>query len=156
MIAVELLCWEGFCLGVWLITLSSVSMPELVTAIASSVPCAMATVATRRVLAGSWRPRAVWLRWLMLLPVAVVADAARVLALPLRRAGQVDECASFRQHPLSHFDNPAREAAWQAISVLAVSATPGSYVVDVDPSRDRVLLHSLVGGAPDMTKVVQR
>jgi hypothetical protein len=46
------------------------------------------------------------------------------------------------------------------LAVLAVSSTPGSLVVDIEPGQDgstvTLLTHSMVAGGPDMAEVVRR
>jgi hypothetical protein len=77
----EILFWEAACTGVWLLTLSSVTRAELITALVCALPCAVLAVLARHAVEGSWLPRAAWARWLLPLPVAVVADTVRILRM---------------------------------------------------------------------------
>jgi multisubunit Na+/H+ antiporter MnhE subunit len=44
----------------------------------------------------------------------------------------------------------------RALAVLAISISPGSYVVDVDPDSGEMTVHSLASGRPRMDEVVSR
>ena len=153
----EFLFWETAGTGVWLLTTSSISTPELVAALLGALPCAVLAVLARRAVGGSWLPRAAWARWLLPLPVAVVADCGRLLrhaaaALVGRRIpkGEVGTVELTR-------DRAGRVwRARQAAAVLLVSATPGSMVLDVDAEKATAVLHSLGSGRPRMEEVVRR
>lgn len=77
----EVASWWVVCVGLWLLTLSSISTSEVVVATAAGLPCAVLAVLARRAVEGSWPPRPAWACWLLPLPVAVVADSVRVLGL---------------------------------------------------------------------------
>jgi multisubunit Na+/H+ antiporter MnhE subunit len=152
----EVLVWTAACVGIWLLTLSSVSRSELLVALACALPCALLAAAGRRAVQGSWAPRPSWLRWLLPLPLAVAGDTARVLgravaALAGRRPiGAVRSVALRRDRPA------ARWRARQAVAAALVSATPGTVVVDVDGDTGRMALHALGAGRPAMEEVVSR
>jgi multisubunit Na+/H+ antiporter MnhE subunit len=154
-IAGEVLFWWGASVGIWVLTLSSVSVPELAVAAACGLVCGLLGTAGRRTMGSAWRPRAGWLRWLLPLAVAVPADAARLLLLTVRPR-PTDRAGRYRQAPLDRSGPPAVRAAHEALAVLAVSATPGSFVVDVAPADGRLLIHSVSGGRPQMQEVVRR
>jgi multisubunit Na+/H+ antiporter MnhE subunit len=154
---VEGLFWEAACTGVWLLTLSSVSTPELVTAVLAGIPCAVLAIVVRRAVGGSWSPRAAWTGWLLRLPVAVLADTVRVLGLAAgvlvgRRLpdGEIREVRLPVDRPASRWR--ARQAGVETL----VSATPGTVVADVDQRSGRMLLHALGDGRPSMDEVVRR
>jgi hypothetical protein len=73
------LFWAAVDVGLWLLTLSSVTLPEVRVAIAAAVPSAALAVAARRAVRRAWAPRPAWISWLPPLPVAVVGDTVRVL-----------------------------------------------------------------------------
>jgi multisubunit Na+/H+ antiporter MnhE subunit len=153
----EVALWWAACVGTWLLTLSSVNTPELVTAIVAGLPCAVLAVLARRAVRGPLSPRAAWLRWLLPVPGAVLADSARVLgvaagALLGRRIPDGD----LRRVTLPR---DAADDDWQnrqAAAVVLVSASPGSVLVDVDADTGEALVHELATGRPDVLKAVQR
>jgi multisubunit Na+/H+ antiporter MnhE subunit len=153
----EVALWWAACVGTWLLTLSSVNTAELVAAVAAGLPCAVVAVLARRAVRGPLSPRAAWLRWLLPVPVAVLADSARVLAVAAgalvgRRIPEGD----LRRVTLPR-DRSA--GAWQnrqAAAVILVSASPGSVVLDVDVDSGEALVHALATGRPDVLKAVQR
>ena len=153
----EAALWWAACVGTWLLTLSSVNTPELVTAIVAGLPCAVVAVLARRAVRGPLSPRAAWLRWLLPVPVAVLADSARVLriaagALIGRRIPEGD----LRRVTLPR---DADDDAWQnrqAAAVVLVAASPGSVVLDIDPDSGEALVHELAAGRPDVLEAVRR
>lgn len=153
----EGLLWEAACVGLWLLTLSSVNPAEVVVAVVAALPCAALAVAARRAVGGSWRPRPAWARWLLPLPVAVLADTVRVLGLAAgvllgRRIpdGEVRTVDLPRDRPAG--TRRARAAAAAAL----VSAAPGTVVLDVEMRSGRMLVHALGAGRPAMEEVVAR
>lgn len=150
----ETLVWTALCAGVWLLTLSSISAQEVVTAVLSSVPCGVVAAAARRAVQGHWPPRPAWARWLPPFPLAVVADGVRVLGLAAgvligRRipAGEIERRRLRRDRP-EH-----RWQAHQALALTLVTATPGTVVLDIDEESGEMLLHTLGSGRPQMEEV---
>ncbi|HEY5985630.1 MAG TPA: Na+/H+ antiporter subunit E [Streptosporangiaceae bacterium] len=154
--ALELVWWWGAAVGVWLITLSSVTTPDLVAATACGLPCALAARAGRRALRNRWRPRPRWALWLAPLAASVIVDEARVLRLALRRPGHARPVGEWRgvQLPAGQPDTVA--SAHRALASVTISATPGTFVVDGDPEEDRLVIHSLARGWPHLDQVVRR
>jgi multisubunit Na+/H+ antiporter MnhE subunit len=153
----EVAFWWAVGVGLWLLTLSSVSGQELVAAIATGLPCAVMAVLARRVVRGPLQPRAAWLRWLLPVPVAVLTDSARVLgvaagALIGRRIPDGD----LRRVSLPRDDSADDWQNRQAAAVVLVSASPGTVVLDVDADTGRALVHELASGRPDVLTAVQR
>jgi len=151
----ELLFWWAASMGIWLITLSSMSLPEVSIAAASGLPCAVAAVAARKAVGGSWPPRPAWLRWAAPLPVAVVADGVRVLGraagvLVGRRIeeGEIRPVQLPRERPA-----PQRQSR-EAMAVALTNASPGTVVFDLDDDSGQMLLHALGSGAPSMEEAV--
>jgi multisubunit Na+/H+ antiporter MnhE subunit len=153
---VEAAAWWGAMIGVWITTLSSVTWPEVWIAAAAALPCAVMTVLARRALADRWRPNLRSLRWLAVVPVAVVADTVRVLALPLRAAGAQPRKRDLLRIRLPDAGEEPRAATARAEATVLVSATPATVVLDSQPDEHTLVVHRLVSGAPDMTKVVSR
>lgn len=128
----EVACWWAACVGLWLLTLSSISTSEVLVATAAGLPCAVLAVLARRTVEGAWPPRPAWVRWLLPLPVAVVADTVRMLGLaagaPVGRRIPEGEIRRVRLPRDRHEgERHTREAA----AVLLVTASPGTVVLDV-------------------------
>jgi multisubunit Na+/H+ antiporter MnhE subunit len=152
----EVLLWSAAGVGTWLLTLSSVSAPELVTAVAVAVPCAVLAVLARRALQRSWSVPASWLRWLLPLPAAVAADTAHLLALAAGvLVGRRIPDGELRRVRLPADEPGARRAARAAAVAGVVSASPGTVVLDVGEGGE-LLLHALGSGRPRLEEVVRR
>jgi multisubunit Na+/H+ antiporter MnhE subunit len=152
----EVLCWWAASLGLWLLTLSSVSPPELTVAIVCGLPCALAARAGRRAIGDAWLPRPVWLGWLAALPASVAADSARLAALlPRAVRGRADP-GRLRDVQLPEAGPGPVALARRALGTLAISASPATLVVDSDPEDGRLLVHSLGSGRPHLDRVVAR
>ena len=151
----ELLFWWAAAMGVWLLTLSSMSLPEVSIAAASALPCAVLAIAARRAVGGSWPPRAAWLRWAAPLPVAVLADGVRVLG---RAAGVLVgrriEDGELRPVHLPRERPAPRRHSRESMAVTLTNASPGTVVIDLDEDSGRMLLHALGLGSSLMEKVV--
>jgi len=65
---VEIAAWWAFLVAVWLATLNTFSVAELITAAVLAVPCALAARAARRAAGLRWTIRLGWSRWLLALP----------------------------------------------------------------------------------------
>ena len=156
-VVLEVAFWWAVGVGLWLVTLSSVSGQELVAATATGLPCAVMAVLARRAVRGPLRPRPAWLRWLLPVPVAVLADSVRVLgvaagALVGRRIPDGD----LRRVTLPRDDARDDWQNRQAAAVVLVSASPGTVALDVDPETGQALVHELASGRPDVLAAVQR
>lgn len=139
-VALELALWWAVCVGIWLASLSAYSSQELVVACGSALPCAAVAVAARRAVQGAWRPPADVARALLLLPAFVVADSARVVLATWRRGRRRSE---FRTVRFRVDRGAARAAGRRAVSPVLLSATPATYVVDVDPRSGEALVHAV-------------
>jgi len=154
---VEVVAWWALMVGVWVITLSSAPPWELYIAAAAALPCALLVPKVRRTVEGAWRPQLRWLRWLAVLPVAVVADTGRVFGATLvHLVTRRPLDGELREVRLGGHDDPRRAAAHGALAMVTVSATPGTFVVDSRPEDDVLVLHSIVDGPPSMEQVVTR
>ncbi|WP_185981830.1 Na+/H+ antiporter subunit E [Skermania sp. ID1734] len=150
----ELLSWWAVAVLVWILTLSSVSWPEVISAAACAVPCAFAARAGRRAVRATWRPRASWIHWLAPVAAAIILDTLRLAALTIRSPRRL------REHKdLSTLELPADVNATapsrEALATLAISSTPGSLVVD-RTKQSGLLIHVLVSGWPHLERRVRR
>jgi hypothetical protein len=142
-IIVELLGWYAVAVGVWMASLSAWSGQELVVAAGCAVPCAVAAVGARRAIGGAWRLPAESLRWFVMLPAAIVVDAVRVLSWPVRSASG----GSFRTIDVGAPGEASSAAGRRAAASLAMSCTPGAYVVAADEKAGTVMVHGLGGSS---------
>ena len=153
---VEICWWWAAAVAIWALTLSSVPPQELITSAICGLPCAVAAWAGRKALAGCWRPRLRWLRWLLPLLVAVPVDAGRLLISTIRRLATREQLGGMQEYPMPVGEPPAVAAARHALAILTVSATPGTFVADSDPEEDKIVVHTLVGGRPQLEQVVRK
>lgn len=145
--------WWACCVGVWLLTLSSVSGAEVGVASGSAVPCALAAILARRALRASWRGELRWVAWLPILIAQVALDTARIFgAVAVGRAGRRGSPPKLT--PVRVDGRGARGALRQGLAALVVSASPGSLVVDVD--RSELSVHFLWRGSPSTAAAVSR
>jgi multisubunit Na+/H+ antiporter MnhE subunit len=154
--ALEVAFWWAVAIALWLLTLSSISTPEAVTAAAVGLPCGVLAVVARRAVQGSWPPHPAWSRWLVPLPVAVVTDSVRVLGRALGALIGRVPVGEVRTTRL-HRDRP--EGRWrtrQAAAVVLVTATPGTVVLDLREDSGELVVHAMGAGAPSMEEVVRR
>jgi multisubunit Na+/H+ antiporter MnhE subunit len=152
----ELVWWWAAAVAVWALTLSSVPPQELITAGICGLPCAVAARAGRKALCGRWHPRLRWTAWLLPLLLAVPADATRLLIGTVRWLITRQEPGELRDYPMPAGEPPDVAAARHALAVLTISATPGTFVADSDPEEDKIVIHTLVSGPPQLERVVRR
>jgi hypothetical protein len=148
--------WAGLMLA-WIATMSTISVPELTVGAGCALLCAVVAVVARRAIGQRWRADKRWLTWLGPLVLAVPADTARLLgrALPglLRHRGSTGR---LRRAEPPGGEDPERAAGRQAWGTLAVSATPGSVILDWPPDGRPAVIHDLGSGPPQMDEVVMR
>lgn len=149
---VEAACWFVVGMLFWMATVSSVTLAETIVAACASAVLGVFAVVARRAMGLRFRPSAAWLRWALLVPVAAVADLGRLFAwIALGAHDPAEEDALVRRH-VPAGDAPG--AVWhRAGAIVAVSATPGSCVVDAQDDGT-FLLHRVVGGPPSLEKRV--
>jgi hypothetical protein len=139
--AVEASCWTAVAMAVWIASLASVTGEELWVALPAAVLCAGAAIGTRLIIRGRWRFRRSWLHDLAALPIAIVVETCRTLRAVLRTR---------RPHGrTSTVTHPKREradvaAARRAVEALITAASPAAYVLDTDPRRREMTVHTLV------------
>jgi hypothetical protein len=140
--------WTLAALGLWLATLSSVSLPEVCFALACAIPCGICAVATRRALGDAWHLRRRWLALPLLVAWTALADLAGVMrAASSRSSGR-----------LRHVDlptEPERTAqARAALFILGISATPGGLAIHVDNGLRRFVVHDLASSGKRIEEVL--
>jgi multisubunit Na+/H+ antiporter MnhE subunit len=153
--AVEVGLWWALMVGVWDLTLSGTTLPDISAALGAGLLSAVAAVVTRRMLGGRWLPRPRWLRWLPVVVLKLFADTARVLLLAVRHVGRRDVEGQLGVVQLK-FSTPADADIHRALATFAVTSTPGSVIYDAEPESHRLLKHTLVTGPPDLEGTVAR
>jgi multisubunit Na+/H+ antiporter MnhE subunit len=133
----EVTVWWAVLLLVWLASLNAFSYAELGTAAGLALPCALVARAARIATGGRWRIRA---RWLLLVPSAILHDTVSLLRLGF----------SARDDSFDEIGIRGDEAT----ATIALSATPGSVVVDAD--EDRLLVHRLPIDETRLTEAVRK
>lgn len=144
--------WWALCLGVWLVTLSAVAWQELIVAALAAVPCGVMATAARVVAGNAWRIRAAWLRPIARLPIAIVTDTAQVIVAALRR--RPVEFAELTLPGGRGEDPPA--AGRRALATLVVSASPGTFVADIDVESGSILVHKYAWRGPKIDEAATR
>ena len=155
---VELALWWVAGTVFWLATVSTVTLAEtLAAALVSLIGAVLARLA-RRAMPFRLTVRREWLRWAATVPVAAFADAVRLarwLPGPGNAPKRTVELDALREGRMPGSRRPA-ETGWRAGGIIALSATPGSVVVDSDPATGKVLVHTLVEGWPGLHEKVLR
>ena len=139
----------------WLVTLNSYSVAELITAAVLAAPCAIAARAGRRAAGLRWQLSLGWSRWLLAVTWAVGHDVAVALSFALRRRTH-EEDDEFRIVPLSREHGDAARAGREAVITAALSATPGTVVVDANEAHDELLVHALPAGHTRLERELSR
>lgn len=145
--------WLAWCAAlavVWLLLVDTLDPEELVVgAMASSVAATVAVAVHRRGYIRFW-PRAAWLREIPNVVRDVIVDCGRLGAALWRRLvlRHPVHGATIRV-PFHHGGDNGRDGARRALVNFAVSLTPNTYVVDIDPEGDSLLVHRLVPAALD-------
>jgi multisubunit Na+/H+ antiporter MnhE subunit len=139
------LAWWVALLVIWILLVDTFDPEELlVGALAAAISATVAVAVHRRGYIRFW-PRA---RWLLQVPYLVwdVGVDCGLLAVALwnrvvRRRPVRGETIRV---PFHHGGDDGRDGARRALVNFAVSLTPNSYVVDIDPEGDSLLVHRLV------------
>lgn len=154
--AAEVGSWWGLSAGIWLLTLSSVTGPDLYAAVGCGLPCGLAARAGRHAMRAGWRPRLRWARWLVPLPAAVLADTGRLLVTALRGLPGDRHPGELREVRLAPGEPAAVAAGHRAMAALTISFTPGTFVLETNPEDNMLVIHSMASGWPHLEQVVQR
>jgi hypothetical protein len=127
--------WIGLA-ALYLLFAGQVSRNEIIAGLGASLAAALYALVSHRTARAPLRLRLNWLR--------VVASAARSLIVDAARVG----AAMVRGEPgrLTSREAPREDAGPRAVSVLALSVAPNSFVVRDD--GDALVLHELVRRRP--------
>lgn len=151
--AVEVVVWTAVLVAVWVATLTAIGVLEVVVAVVVAVPLAVLATATRRVLDAPAELPAGWWRWALRLPGAVVADTARltvatVRAIATRTALGCERTLGLPDPPTTGPDGRA------SLGAITISATPASYVADVEEGT--LVVHALSDEPSALERAVAR
>ncbi len=130
----------------WLVTVSTVTVPETVTAVSTALLGAMLARMARRAMGFQAAAQGIWLRWAALVPLAAVTDTVRLAGW---LTGPQEE--TLGEQPMPGTRQP-RGRGWRAGAMIALSATPGSVVFSSDPVMNRIRVHVLASGWPDLER----
>jgi multisubunit Na+/H+ antiporter MnhE subunit len=153
--AVEIAGWWAFLVVVWIATLNTFSIQEVVTAAVLAVPCAFAARAARHAAGLRWTVAPRWGRWLLALPMAIAHDTVAVLRLAMRRRPR-EEDDEFRVLTLPTERDDGRRTGREAVTTAALSATPGSVVVNSNDDHDELLVHAMPVGRTRLERELLR
>jgi len=141
----ELLAWWLISISVWMLSLSAYSGAEMVAAVLAALPCALAAVGARLVVQGNWRPGLESLTALAALPTSIARDSVLVLLMPWTRRHV--GASGLREIDLHAAGDSSAANGLRALGLTLLSASPGSYVVDADPTRGTAMVHALTGSS---------
>jgi len=158
MIALELVFWWALMIGVWELTLSGTTLPEICCEIAAALLSAIIAIIGRRIVGGRWLPHPAWLRWLPFIAASAVVDTVLVFWFLLRHGRRRHATGSFTAVQLLRLKlvDDGTGDNHRAYATLAITCTPGSVVYDADVDSHRLYAHTLVEGPPDLTGAVAR
>lgn len=150
----EAVAWWVALVTVYLASLTTVTVPEVVAAGVTGLICAVLAVAARRAMGCSWRLPNRLLRVAVLVPLAIVADTVRLLAMLARPRKLRRATGRFSELQLPR-ERVALSAGRQAAGGLLVCAAPSSVLVDIDSGGSRLVIHRLLDGRPDVVEQVR-
>jgi hypothetical protein len=146
--AVEAAGWSLAAFALWLTTLSSVTVPEVLCAAAVAVPCGIFAPLMRTTLEDGWRGRGRWSVLAVLVPWRAAAELVPVIrATMLRRHGRL------RRVELPAGSRPTRGCR-AALMILGSNATPGRLVLHVDNGLRCFIVHDLVAAGRQLEEVL--
>lgn len=128
------------CFGIWLLSLSAVSDEEILVGSLCALATGVAAVAAKRATNVRWSLRAIPVRPLLRVPIAVVGDAVQVLLRPIPGVGRPAKVVT---RDLEMRGDSAAATTRRVVTALAVTSAPGSLVLDLDAESGRLTLHSL-------------
>lgn len=139
----DALTWLAL-LGLWMVLSGALVFSELVVGMVGAAIATMAIEIVRRRGHVRFQPRARWIRRAWRLPIRVFTEGwmvswAVIVALVRRRR----VTGRFREVPFPTGGTDPRSSARRALVTLATSLPANSYVVDLDPENDTILIHEL-------------
>jgi multisubunit Na+/H+ antiporter MnhE subunit len=129
----------------WLLLVDTVQFDELIVgALAAAIAASVGTAVHRRGYV-RFAPRLVWAREVPGILRGVVVDCWLLGGALWRRVVRREDVRGTTMRVAFHYgDDSGRDGARRAAVNFAVSLTPNSYVVDIDPDADSLLVRRLV------------
>jgi multisubunit Na+/H+ antiporter MnhE subunit len=149
--------WWVAMFAAWVALVDTIAWPEIILgAGAATVATGVGFTVQRRGYI-RFRPRARWLLQTPRLAWAVLADSALLAGALWRRVvgREVVEGVTIRV-PFDYGGDNGRDGARRALVNLSVSLTPNSFVIDIDPEAESLLVHQLVARPLDFVLATQR
>jgi len=149
------LAWWVALAVVWLLLVDTLATDELIVgAAAAAIAASVATAVHRRGYIRFW-PRMAWSREVPSLLRETTLDCGRLAGALWQRVVRREPVhGDMFRVPFDHGGDNGRDGARRALVNFAVSLTPNSYVVDIDPEGDTLLVHRLVEAPLD--RILQR
>jgi multisubunit Na+/H+ antiporter MnhE subunit len=151
------LIWWGALLLGWLLLVDTFEWEELLVGVgAAAIAASVAIAVHRRGYIRFW-PRVACLSHVPYLAWTVLVDTG-LLAVALWRRAILREPVrgSTIRVPFHHGGDNGRDGARRALVNFSVSLTPNTFVLDLDPEGDTLLVHQLVPRPPDRLLERQR
>ncbi|MBN9741856.1 hypothetical protein DMP23_12145 [Amycolatopsis sp. A1MSW2902] len=148
--AIEILLWWLALTGLWTLTLSTPSAPELIVGAGAAAVCAIAARSARRAMHGACQLKPNWLTWLAPLPKAAVSESVAALRMVFQRpsAGKCEKITVPAEPRAQH-------EARLAIATVVVGCTPGAMVVASPPDDTDLVIHRLLPGSSILDRVTR-
>jgi multisubunit Na+/H+ antiporter MnhE subunit len=142
----------------WLLLTSTVNAAEALVGFGASAIAATATELVRSNRGFGFRPRLLWVRLALGLPVRIARDTVTVFrVLLLHVTGRKRVRGSWHAVPFRHGrDGDARDTARRGLVTIAVTTSPNSLVLEIDPERDELVVHQLVSAPEDVERMLGR
>ena len=137
--------WWVALAAMWLLLVDTLRPDELgVGALAAAIAATVAATVHRRGYI-RFSPRAVWLLEAPYVVAGVLVDCVLLFSALWRRTVRREDVRGVTiRVPFHHGGDSGLDGARRALVNFAVSLTPNSYVVDIDPEGDSLLVHRLV------------
>ena len=143
------LAWFAVLNLIWLALISAWVTAEAVLGLFASALAATAAVAVRSQHLIVFRPRLEWLLRARSLPLRSVRESGLVLAALARQLGGGEPARGrFRTVPVSLPADPDEAATKRALLTIGDTFPPNSYVLEIDPERELMLVHELIPREP--------
>lgn len=151
--AVEVLAWWAVLLALWVTTLTTLTVWEVVVGAAVALPCAALARAVRVVLGCRWSIRLRWAAWLGPLIVVATTDTVELLAKTIRNTAPRSR---FRTIRLPEHASAAERSGRHAVASAVLSGTPSTLVTDDHVDDGRIVLHQWGSGGERLVRAVRR
>ncbi len=152
------LAWWAGSMLLWLLLTSTVNPSEAIVGAGASAIAATVAEVLRRTSPIGFRPDPRWFLMARRIPAAIVTDTWTVArALVLHVLGIRRVRGTLRAVPFEHGpEGDPRADARRALATIAVTSTPNTFVIGIDPERNEMLVHQLQPQPDDLTRLLGR